>query len=894
MRKAMIFTIDALLASMLLIGGLLLVVGIADHASDTSQVSSAGQDILLVLSTMRISEIDHPWVAARIDDGTITDPGITVLEQIGYFWALNDTANAQQLADILLQDSYHDFGLRLTMEGTEIYERNSTRQGDDVIVASRMVSGVAQGEAITGSSAVAYLRRIREKRTSSFTTFGGFVGQGNITAKFLDLPADANVTSIGLELAAGAPFRVQLNAVSCGGVYTPADFNGTPSRWDLSSCNASLAPGAVNTISILFSSPLNESYVSGGFLHIKFKTAELAEELNSSFVQYHFPAIDGVVNLYDGFYIPGTLKNMSIYLHYNSSNSTYLDIGEKRVWEDAPNGTERMIVLNDSYLRDPALGKLDYAFLSNKTVPIRMAGFTPEMDVITSGDADVILITDYSGSMMKAVSDWSQGNLGSDCVAAYGDNTVRRTRLAQCVDKELVDTVMNYSGNRVWPVFIHDDQVKWYNNPTDKNAVKGYIDSYANGKGKTCIACAINQAYDILDSLSNSSRKKFIVVMTDGCPTHCAAGSCASTSSVYGTQQCEGLCDESGSCDETDIPGQCSACAANSGGRDNAYFSAQRAFDDLNATIFTIGFGPVNDCAFGDETLEQIAQIGNGTYQHSTESDQLLLIYQNISQEILTRTTLVAQVATVEGNSSPSRLYGDSHINITYELASQYLPQQNAISLTLQTPQSCTPTVTIYPEQQLIEAKAISYSGVHWTDYVGVNGVEAYNLSAFLVPYGELGDPTVIHAPLDLFSQGNNAFTIETGDSAVNRTGCSVNSSVIYTVVVNLSTERSVVVPNATGCHWEVQFEDDTFDTISIPATYAGSNACSYTASNISYDGQDAYQLGAYTIFARLDFKKEGKLFVNLRDEDLEIIVTTISQIPYLWGPSVVRLEVIR
>jgi hypothetical protein len=894
MRRGILFSIDALLAALLLVGGLLLILQISDHTTDTTQLATASQDAIVALEAVKIIEIGDAWVQSAIANGTIPDPNITAVEQIGYFWAIGDAANAQQLASILLGSAYPSYGLRLSLENSTIYERNSTRGGQDIVAASRMVSGVAQGKAVTGSSAVAYLRRIKDKRTSSFTTFGGFVGQGNVTVQFLDLPADANISSIRLELSAGAPFTVRFNNVACGATYTPATFNGTPSSWDLSSCNASLVPGTTNNISIRFTSALNQSYITGGHLRIKYKTSTLGNSFNNTFVQYHFPGIQGVANLYDAFYVPGTLKNMSVYLHYNATNSTYFNIGEKRVWTDSPNSTEVMIVLNDSYLRDPSLGRLDYDFLSNKTVPIRFAGFSPNNVVVTSGDADVVIITDFTGSMKKAVVDWDQGNLGSTCANAYSDNDVRRTLLAQCVDKEMIDTVMNYSGNRVWPVFMHDDQVKWYNNPTDKTSVKGYIDSYSNGKGKTCLACAINQAYAILANFSNSSRSKFIVIMTDGCPTHCASGSCSSNSTVYGTLQCQGMCDTSGACDASDIPGQCTECTSNPGGQTNAYLAANRSRRDLNVTIFTVGFGPVDDCAYGNTTLRQIAAIGNGTYQHSKSSAQLRAIYNNISQTILSQTTYSSQTVITDGGQAASHLYEDSYINITYELASQYLPKQNTISLTLQSDQACNPVVALYPEQQLIEAKAISYSGVHWSDYLAVNGIEAYNLSSFLVPYTELGDPTAIQPPVSSFMMGNNTFMIETGDSPANRTACSVNNSVIYTVIVNLSTERSVVVPNATGCIWSVQFEDDTFENITIPSAYAGTRRCSYTAANISYDDQDAYQVGAYAIFNRLDFKKEGKIFVNLRDEDLEVIVTTISRVPYMWGPSTMRLEVIR
>jgi hypothetical protein len=299
MSKGIIFTLDALLAALLLIGGILLIAQIAEYDSDTTQLSSAGQDVMLALSSLRMYELQDPWISARIADGTITDANITVLEQIGYFWALGQIAEAERLSEILLNDSYVEYGFRISVDDVPIYARNTTKNGDDVVVASRMVSGVAQGKAITGSSAVAYLRRIKDKRTASFTTFGGFIGQGNISVKVVDIPSDANITLISLELAAGAPFTVAFNNVACGGTYTPVDFNGTPTLWDLTACNDSLIPGAVNNVSIIFPGALNSSHVDGGFLRVKFKTSTLTTDINSTFVQYRFPGIDGVINIYD-------------------------------------------------------------------------------------------------------------------------------------------------------------------------------------------------------------------------------------------------------------------------------------------------------------------------------------------------------------------------------------------------------------------------------------------------------------------------------------------------------------------------------------------------------------------------------------------------------------------
>jgi hypothetical protein len=187
-----------------------------------------------------------------------------------------------------------------------------------------------------------------------------------------------------------------------------------------------------------------------------------------------------------------------------------------------------------------------------------------------------------------------------------------------------------------------------------------------------------------------------------------------------------------------------------------------------------------------------------------------------------------------------------------------------------------------------------TYSDEHWTDYVVVNNQPVFNLSNYAVDYVNLGDPFRINIPASLLSSTQANFSVNTADNPGNGSGCSPYNSLIYTVAVNLSTERSVVVPDAVGCVWNVTFSDGSTDKMSIPANYVGTNSCAYAPGNITYDANDAYQLGAYMIFNHLDLYRDGKIFVNLREEDLEVIVTTISRVPYMWGPSLVTLEVTR
>jgi cysteine-rich repeat protein len=252
------------------------------------------------------------------------------------------------------------------------------------------------------------------------------------------------------------------------------------------------------------------------------------------------------------------------------------------------------------------------------------------------GKADVVLITDFSGSMKKAVDSWIQGTGITNCQQLYGYADARKSHLAVCLDKNLTQTVMSYENNRIWPIFIHDDQVKAYTgDPSDTAAIIGYIDTAVpQGKEKTCLACAVNKGYDILNQFSLPERNKFIILMTDGVPTHCAQGSCTSTSSVYGNFVCNGFCDTNGQsgCGDEEVQGCTDPyCQAAEG---NTLFSMSKAVDDLDVIFYTIAFGLVEDCSQADMLLGTIASVSGGEYHHSSDVDELRRIYNDIAQKI--------------------------------------------------------------------------------------------------------------------------------------------------------------------------------------------------------------------------------------------------------------------
>lgn len=896
----MYYTLDGLLAGILIVGITVLLLQNSYYEPKVEQRNFMSQDILNALAEIQISEISTEFIQNEITTQNINNTNITALEQIGQYWATNQTEKANSLfSDLLNLNQTQTKAIKLTIENEEIYSTTTT-EAKNIISTQRMIAGISKGAPLSGYSSSAYLKKIQNKKSIAYAYIGGFIGQGNISIRTETLPDDINTTNIetlNLQGDFGTNFTLQINNQECNATTTQQKFIpqttiGEVDQWNLTQCTNTIKPGT-NNITINFEQDdISNQYAAGGMLKIIYRTNTLLENLSRGTRQYNFPGIIGVANLYDSFYVPGNLTNITVALHFKSTEQTFFTIGE-RIIEINATGTDQWTTLTDDYLKNQE--NLNYEQLSLNTIPLRFASYNATTETVSSGDADVILITDFSGSMKKAVDSWSQGTGLTDCEQLYDYPDARKTHLARCLDNEVVDTIMNYTGNRLWPVFIYNNKIEYYNNPEDKEAIQGYISNFGpQGKGETCLSCALNKAYDILNTYSNENRSKFIIFMTDGAPTHCADGSCESTSTNYGTQTCVGFCDTSGAsgCKDDEMTGCQLTDLSCEEAENNTIYSANRINTNINATIYTVGFGLIQECTRASNLIKDIANQTNGTYQHSTNVTELRLIYQNISTEILNKVQQTNQTISVKGNITYSNLYNDSHINFTYTPITT-TNTQGMISITLETQlENCTNEIEIPAGLTIEDAKVTSYSGTHWTDNVTVNNQTAFNLINYYTPYYRLGDAFIIQVPVNMLNTGLNNITIETGDSPTNRTGCSTNNSFIYTGYVPSVTSRSEVTENLEGCTWTIKFEDGQIDTLSVPTEYTGTKTCSYQPGNITYDTKDTYDTAVYQLLKQLDVDEDGEALVNMNKFDLEITTTTIGGIPYLWGPSLLKIEI--
>ncbi|MBN1502428.1 hypothetical protein JW930_02710 [Candidatus Woesearchaeota archaeon] len=907
-KRGIFFTLDALFACLLI--GLALVLVTKYYVSDIEQPQTSyfSQDIINCLSTIKVSEINDTYVQSLITSGEIVYPDNTVIEQIGEFYVLNKTELALNLSKVVSERLIPGkFGFEFLVNQESIYLNDSdTGKRTELISSRRLISGMEKFKPLRGATSKVFLEGIKSKKYSSYLYFGGFVGQGNITQNITDIPDDANITNMELELDIGGDFYLYINGNQCGAKFEPSSTVMTAERWNLTGCIDYLEKGEHNEINITFDDLLNESYIAGGFLRIDYRTEELSPYFEGYKIRYNFPGVFGVVNLYDAFYVPGTLNSMNIYLHFSSDYVTYLTIGNIPVYEAKGNETEQWINLTDENLTSFPVS-LNYIDLSNKTVPIRLASYNLSEEVIFGSNADVVLITDKSGSMKARMGQWEfppEGHAIPNCLPSdIADPNARRLGVAGCLDGQFNEIIMNEStpGNRLWLADFSSDANAFYSPVlSDLNLSliadeiwNRYKKASAVADGGTCICCALNQAYEIFSTYSNDNRTKAVLLMSDGIPTHCC-----------GTYWSGGWwrCNETG----TSLNGEynpwlcngnqydCSVSDCN-GPINSSINAAKRLHDDLNVTIYVVGMGPLASCERANYTLTEIAKAGNGTVDISTDGAFLQNIYEEIAYNILATVTQSTQKIEVRGNVSLSNLYPDSYIELEYDpIAEQPAFYEIAVSIEEEKFTSCDPSFTVPSGMRVTDAKVTSYSGHHWADYLSVNGNEVYNLSKYSQNYVRLGDPFFLYVPVNNLVNGTNSLSILTADSPENKTGCSLNNTIIYTGLITSSVSYADVLPFAVGCSWNIEFEDGTSTIINVPENYTGSKVCNYTSTAMGYDLNDSIDSAAFQLFDSLDYDDDGRLYVNIDAYNLRVSAISVQQIPYPWGPAIAEVRVWR
>src|SRR3989344_2085503 len=249
-KKGIFFTIDGLLASAIIITVILLSSSFYIARQKSVNVNYAAQDLVRVFSELKVGEVDNSYVESLVESGQVSNPNVTILEQIGEFWSsdqLNLSYNlTKNLTESLIPKKY---GFSVLVDGEVIYSRNNSLS-KSLVSSRKIISGIAKAKPTEGHTARILLNGIKSKKTSSYVYFGGYEGDGNIT-KTLVLPDDvAFFNSSYIEVDASSTFDLYINNIYSGNYSKGSGGGGTmlADKWNISSAYLSNFVSGQNSI----------------------------------------------------------------------------------------------------------------------------------------------------------------------------------------------------------------------------------------------------------------------------------------------------------------------------------------------------------------------------------------------------------------------------------------------------------------------------------------------------------------------------------------------------------------------------------------------------------------------------------------------------------------------
>jgi len=138
MKKGYFFTLDAFIAIAVMITGVVTVLYSFSSTPSSAPVLLLSQDVINVLSSTKVSELDSPLVQQFIAAGLINDINISLLDQAGLFYFRGQLANATSLVGnataMLVPNQY---GYTVLIESTAIYSRDILQDQQRLLISSR-------------------------------------------------------------------------------------------------------------------------------------------------------------------------------------------------------------------------------------------------------------------------------------------------------------------------------------------------------------------------------------------------------------------------------------------------------------------------------------------------------------------------------------------------------------------------------------------------------------------------------------------------------------------------------------------------------------------------------------------------------------------------------------
>ncbi len=787
-KAGVFFSIDALIALSIV---LILLLAIYPVIKTEKKSTKLTYDLVSSLSALKVGDFDNPYARSLIEQKIINNTNNSILEQIGEFYVTNLTL-AKEFTEVILGNLTLSQNIGIWYGTRLLASKNITpyETAKNIETTRQIITGLKEGETLTGFSAKAFLTN---SLLTKYTYFGGYIGDGNITAR---IEYQGNISTAEMEISINNNFTIYINGNYIG-IYNSSTNETTPSKYILPTAQFS------NGANIIEIKGNNNLYVAGGFIKI---TYESNLEYQQPTRQYLY-GIDGLINIYDGLYIPGQLQKLDLFLHYKTNQTLFITIGNVTIF-NSTSPVETNTTIPDSTIST----LLNYNSISNATVPIRIglqeAGFNG------TGNADVILITDTSGSMDWRLNSDSTGTSRNCSDPLLNTSTTKRISLAKCLDYDFVANILTGSNNRIGLVsFGNNADTKYVNLTTNKTLLNDTITSYSPS-GATCVSCAINRAYLLLQSQSNSSRKKFIVTMTDG------------VTNLRSTSDCRNI-NGAGSINEEEVyaGGLAGIILKKANNSWNQLISPTSAtVYDLDIYNITFGFAAGSSgvilqwngaiwAAIASPTSTQINSIDilNGTLTKAITSAGSVIQWNGSSW---------STQSSVAGTMSAIEIYNGTLIFVGGTTGTRSVIYKSVDSGSSWTTDYTSPTlITNIKSIKIINAtkgfavgsigEIVEWNGASWSSVSSsttsnLYTVNAYNATTFFAGGGNVGS-------IRIMKNSGNSWSA----SYLNSSGDSIRDLRVFAEKIYAVGQGATIV-EYNGTKWKTVFE--------IPAAYSGNN----------------------------------------------------------------------
>ena len=480
--KGILFSMDAMISVAIVLAIVpILILTTIQHPSEFVNKRSivTSENIGYILPRVKIGKFLGEQAVNKTFEGNFlkkSEKNLSIAEAIVKLWSSGNQTK-KEMAQNITESIFKRITPKNIRWGLSIGNNSVGNSNTSSLISTTVnriyVTGYKKFEPQTGYVAKAGLLGLKEKSFSSYFFFGGFIGQGNISGSFENIPTDADLYSIEMELNTPKNFTFFLNNQSCG-VFEGSDGNLSAIKKTITSnCLDVFNASKKNNFSIEFKGNISRHYIGGGYIKANYKTSQLVSEPKNK-TTHNFPGIKGLINVYSSVYVPGNLKKIEGRLHFKANGTLLLKLGNATLYKKENNGTEKIVILDNlSIYSNLTNAGINYSDISRENVPLRL-GILGLSKGKYKPIIDAASIIDVSGSMGG-----SQLDEAKDASNAF------------------TNIILNVTGNRAGMVAYETDIRDYHGLTTDNDSVINSINNlYAHGG--TCIGCGILRGIEIL------------------------------------------------------------------------------------------------------------------------------------------------------------------------------------------------------------------------------------------------------------------------------------------------------------------------------------------------------------------------------------------------------------